>query len=140
MTTTRIPPGDHAEVLACTRCTASPSDMPTGSGNYFQTMAVATVYRYEDGTIHLALHTPDCTELARHLDEATQASNHPLRCGGSNTVQPVVPPDDWAEGTDISARHPCIVCGQRVKLRVRGMGLPRWARVLPHLTDGTPCR
>lgn len=58
------------------------------------------------------------------------------RCDGSNTVQSVEPPDDWAGGT----HKPCTVCGQRVKFRVRGTDLPRWARILPHRTDGTPCR
>lgn len=44
--------------------------------------------------------------------------------------------DDWAGGTHTT----CLRCGQRVKFRVRATDVPPWARILPHRTDGTPCR
>lgn len=63
------------------------------------------------------------------------------RCAGSNTHQSVERPNVWADGgPGGTARKPCTYCGQRVKFWPRGTDLPPWARIMPHRTDGTPCR
>lgn len=55
--------------------------------------------------------------------------------GGEHT-QLIPQEDDWAGGTYTT----CNICGSRVKFRVRGTDRPPIARIMPHLTDGTPTR
>jgi hypothetical protein len=50
----------------------------------------------------------------------------------------LVPWDIWAKQE--TERHLCHQCGNRVRFRVRGTDRPPNARLLPHRTDGTPCR
>lgn len=66
------------------------------------------------------------------------------RCGNSDLTQSIegkIEVDGalrsaWAYGTHTT----CLACDHRVKFRVRGTDTPPWARIMPHRTDGTPCR
>jgi hypothetical protein len=50
----------------------------------------------------------------------------------------LVPREIWPHQD--TERHLCHQCGQMVRFRARATDLPGIARLLPHRTDGTPCR
>jgi hypothetical protein len=61
--------------------------------------------------------------------------------GGKQSVDGEIAIDGaWRPAWSHADYKTCVVCGQQVRFRARGVDRPPWARVLPHRTDGTPCR
>lgn len=65
----------------------------------------------------------------------SDSSEKAPRCEMSGRTQSVER-EAWINETP----SPCLVCGQIVKIRSRATDLSPWAKIMPHRTDGTPCR